>query len=200
MKNKKRCFFVIINIQSICNKRLKDEVIFYCVKEGKEMMTGALFQKIENWLEENNWSYESRRKAGIIEMNMGLTCELRRCQVIVWMKDGKCTVMGRVPVKVEKGARERVAEYFCRVNYGLYSGHFDLNYSDGELRSKTYLAESADEEIQKDNIGDALVCPAMMFDIYGPGLLEVWRKEKTPTEVMEEIYKIRETEDDYRSM
>lgn len=200
MKNKKRCFFVIINIQSICNKRLKDEVIFYCVKEGKEMMTGALFQKIENWLEENNWSYESRRKAGIIEMNMGLTCELRRCQVIVWMKDGKCTVMGRVPVKVEKGARERVAEYFFRVNYGLYSGHFDLNYSDGELRYKTYLAESADEEIQKDNIGDALVCPAMMFDIYGPGLLEVWRKEKTPAEVMEEIYKIRETEDDYRSM
>ena len=96
-------------------------------------------------------------------------------------------MMARVPIKAEEDARERIAEYFCRVNYGLYSGHFDLNYSDGEIRYKTYLPESTDPDAQRENIGEALIRPAMMFDAYGPGMMKVWRQEKDPAQAMEEM-------------
>lgn len=151
------------------------------------MITTTLFEKIEQWLNENKWEYRSRENAGIIEIDMGLKCELKQCQVIVWMKEGQCVVMGRVPIKAEEDARERIAEYFCRVNYGLYSGHFDLNYSDGEIRYKTYLPESTDPDAQRENIGETLIRPAMMFDAYGPGMMKVWRQEKDPAQAMEEM-------------
>lgn len=151
-------------------------------------MSVTFLNEIESWLKKNRWTYRKRREAGIIEMDMSLQCELNHCQVIVWMKDDDCFVMGRVPLQVEKDARTRVGEYLCRVNYGLFSGHFDLNYDDGEIRYKAFLKkDETDQEQRRKNMEEALVCPAVMFDMYGPGLLEVWRGERTPAEVMENI-------------
>lgn len=154
-------------------------------------MSVTFLKEIERWLIENRWTYRNRNEAGIIEMDMSLQCELKHCQVIVWMKGDDCFVMGRIPIKVEESARTRVAEYLCRVNYSLFTGHFDLNYDDGEIRYKTFLKKNnTDQEQQRINIEEALVDPAVMFDVYGPGLLKVWREESTPAEVMENINEI----------
>ncbi len=142
-------------------------------------------QEIEQWMQKNNWQYKRRSKAGILEMDMRLQCGLERCRVLVWLREGDCVVIGRIPVKVEEEARSRVAEYLCRVNYGLYYGGFDFNFNDGEIRYKTLLTKLADTDRQEENIEEAMVRPAMMFDMYGPGLLEVWKKEKEPSEVAE---------------
>lgn len=145
----------------------------------------TLLNEIECWLNKNRWVYRKRKEAGIIELDMSLQCELKHCQVIVWMKDDNCFVMGRVPFKAEKATKARIAEYLCRVNYGLFSGHFDLNYEDGEIRYKTLVQKNTiDKEKLWENIEEALVRPAMLFDAYGPGLLKVWKGECTPAEVM----------------
>lgn len=143
------------------------------------------FQEIIHWLDQHQWKYKSREKAGIIEMDMSLKCELKQCQVIVWMREEACIVMGRIPVNVEEEAKGRVAEYLCRINYGLYSGYFDFNYDDGEIRFKTVLQDSTDGEQRQENIGQALIRPAMMFDMYGPGLLRVLRQEQRPEDAVE---------------
>lgn len=149
------------------------------------MVTGTFFTEIIHWLDQNEWKYESREKAGIIEMNMSLRCELKKCQVIAWMREEECIVMGRIPIRVEKEARGRIAEYLCRINYGLYSGYFDFNYDDGEIRFKTFLQDSTDAARKQENIGQALMRPAMMFDMYGPSLLKVLRQEQEPGEAVE---------------
>ena len=38
------------------------------------------------------------------------------------------------PLRIPLDQRARVAEFIVRVNYAIVRGHFDLDFSDGELR------------------------------------------------------------------
>lgn len=140
------------------------------------------FAKIEKWLQENAWSYEKKEKAGIIEINIKLQCDLCQCKVIVWVKEDCCIILGVLPERIRQEERSLVAEYLCRINLGLCYGHFDLDFDDGEIRYKTGIKQVDFLSLSQDKIGEFMISPAIMFDLYGPGLLDILKGEKSPEE------------------
>ena len=91
------------------------------------------------------------------------------------------TVEDRVPEQL----RVVVMEFITRINYGLYIGNFELDYTDGEVRFKSSIDFShitLTEALVKNTIYPAV----RTFDRYMPRLMNVTYGNRTAIEVLEE--------------
>lgn len=82
-------------------------------------------------------------------------------------------------IKAAPEMRAAAAEYITRVNFGLYNGNFELDYSDGEIRYKTYV-NCRDQLPALSVLEDAMHTPVFLFRRYGDGLLDVLEGRKAP--------------------
>ncbi len=90
------------------------------------------------------------------------------------------------PVTVPAARHPEAVEFLTRVNYGLWLGNFEFDYTDGEVRFKTSL------NVENDRLSTALInnivyFNAGMLDRYLPGLLSVIYGEKSPADAVSEI-------------
>ncbi|MDO5309216.1 MAG: hypothetical protein Q4G03_06955 [Planctomycetia bacterium] len=88
----------------------------------------------------------------------------------------RLTVYGRFPVHVDSNDVETiraVAEFICRVNYGLNYGHFDLDPNDGEIVYTTTISCFDGEAPEEDEIMAVLFATVKVFNRYASGLLSV---------------------------
>ena len=59
-----------------------------------------------------------------------------------------------------------------QANYGLRNGNFELDMRDGEIRYKVFV--DCDGVIpSREVIKGSIIIPAMMFERYSPGILDV---------------------------
>ena len=82
----------------------------------------------------------------------------------------------------------QVAEYLTRANFGLRNGNFELDYSDGEIRYKTFV-DCEDLLPSAAVLRDAVTIPVDMFDRYGNGLMSVVLGVRTPEEAIQDAEK-----------
>lgn len=79
---------------------------------------------------------------------------------------------GVLPANIPQEHRPAVAEFITRANYGMAVGNFELDYSDGEVRYKTYVA--LDEGPMTDGLlGPLLATNHAMMRKYTPGFIRV---------------------------
>lgn len=82
-------------------------------------------------------------------------------------------------VDIAPARRPAVAEFLTRVNFGLVSGNFELDWDDGEVRFKTGI--ELDGLSPSAELVRALVQPNLSSVLrYLPGLLMVIRDEADP--------------------
>ncbi|MBR0278490.1 MAG: hypothetical protein IJQ75_00725, partial [Synergistaceae bacterium] len=105
---------------------------------------------------------------------------------IIPVRDDSYTVYARSPIEADcddKNVMKEMSDFICRANYGLRNGNFELDMTDGELRYKTFVdcdGITPSEEIVKGSI----IIPAMMFDRYAPGMLDIMFKGSTAEEAI----------------
>ena len=83
-----------------------------------------------------------------------------------------------------------VAEYLHRANYGLRNGNFEFDYTDGEIRYKTFVNFEG-IQLTMDVVADSILLPILMFEQYGKNLLQVMMGNGNPAEL------VREAEESY---
>jgi hypothetical protein len=76
------------------------------------------------------------------------------------------------PGNVPSEARAAVAEYLTRANYGLSIGNFEMDWSDGEVRCRTYVYVGQVAEME-ELIRPVVVVNLGLMSRYLPGLIEV---------------------------
>ncbi|MEW6280806.1 MAG: YbjN domain-containing protein [Candidatus Eremiobacterota bacterium] len=89
-----------------------------------------------------------------------------------------------LPARAPEEARPAVAEFITRVNYGMAVGNFELDYGDGEIRFKTYVA-SEDGRVDEALVGPMLALNRAMMNRYSPGFPRVFRGADPGTVVAE---------------
>lgn len=87
------------------------------------------------------------------------------------------------PLSIPLIYRKKVAEYICRVNFQLPMGHFDLNMDDGCVHYRMAL-ELHRGELSLEILSSMVETGGVSYDCYFPGLLEILREDKEPSEVM----------------
>jgi hypothetical protein len=86
---------------------------------------------------------------------------------------------------VPEARRPAVAEFMTRVNFGLVTGNFEMDWSDGEVRFRTGIELTGIEPTTE--LVAALVQPNLSaVHRYLPGLLMVIRNEADPVAAREE--------------
>lgn len=141
---------------------------------------------IRGFLEGDDWKFDFDDEHGVFSFGVGIESKLKHLRYIIPVRDDSYTVYARSPIEADcddKNVMKEMSDFICRANYGLRNGNFELDMTDGELRYKTFVdcdGITPSEEIVKGSI----IIPAMMFDRYAPGMLDIMFKGSTAEEAI----------------
>jgi hypothetical protein len=87
---------------------------------------------------------------------------------------------------VPEDKRLAIAEFLTRVNYALFLGSFEMDFSDGEVRYKTAMAVE-DGELTQAMIKKMVYANVMSMDRYLPGIMSVIYGGASPADALAHI-------------
>ena len=132
-------------------------------------------EAIKNHIKESDLHMVSFDEAtGSFSFNIRLSCQLST-NIIIHTGEDSFTTLAVCPVRPDASDAElmaKMAEFVCRANFGLKSGCFEFDFTDGELRYKCYIP-CDDHTPSQDMIRESITIPAAILRRYAPGILGV---------------------------
>ncbi len=110
------------------------------------------------------------------------------CIVTENEKMEQVTIYASLPNRVPEELRGKAAEYLTRANWGLRNGNFEMDYSDGEVRYKTFVDIEGSQLVPK-MVQNLFTANIMTADRYFPGLQKVIYGGMAPEAAITEIEK-----------
>lgn len=142
---------------------------------------------INSFLEEDDWKFNFEEDRGIFRFGLGLKTKMKRIDYIVDVKDNDYFVYAISPMSADENDPElmkEIAEFFCRANYNLTNGNFELDFNDGEIRYKCYH-NCKDGAPSRKVIRDTIYFPAHIYTVYSPGIIKVLFNGMSAAEAIE---------------
>lgn len=130
---------------------------------------------IKEFLSTDDWHYSFDDRSGTFQFGLNLTSKIKNIKYLVDVDEDSYIVYAYCPIGADiddVDMMHRMSDFICRVNYGLKNGNFELDMRDGEIRYKCYIdCENAIPSVEM--IRPSIYCPAVMFERYGTGIVEV---------------------------
>jgi len=106
--------------------------------------------------------------------------------VVEYEAEEQVAIYTKYPAKAPEDAFARVAEYLTRANWGLKNGNFEMDWSDGEVRYKTFI-DIEGGSLTPKIVQNLFAANIMTADRYFPGLQKVIWGGTSPQAAIEEI-------------
>ena len=133
------------------------------------METEAMIDAVRDFLDADDWHYEFDAEHSVIRAGVTLRCKLKNARMFIRFRKNDYNVLMVAPISADPNNIVEVLRYTAQANYGLASGNFEVDVTDGEIRYKSYVDCDGLETLPKDIILDSInVCWAMM-ERYGNG-------------------------------
>ena len=145
-----------------------------------------IMEAVKNFLDEDGWRYSVESEKGVFRFGVNLRGKLKNVQYLVGINMHDYNVYAVSPLSADQDDPEqlaKMAEFVCRANYGLKYGNFELDCDDGELRYKCYVNCSGMIPT-KEMIGASIRCPAVMFERYGKGIMQILFGDMSPADAI----------------
>lgn len=119
-----------------------------------------MFKKILAYFQKQEWKYLIPEEDKCVAL-LGISTDNGKLQCILDVDEeqNKFIFFSIFPVNAPQQLRSEMAEFLMRINYSLFLGSFEMDFSDGEIRFKTSLiyenvdvSEKVIEHFIKDNI------------------------------------------------
>lgn len=127
---------------------------------------------------EVNFNFNEKKRVFTLVQNVNSRLTSLRC--IICVEDTSYYVIAICPISA-KGHTSEMAEFLTRINFGILSGNFEMDYSDGEIRYKCYV-ECEDCIPSRETIRKSFVIPLLMMKKYSEGIIAVAFGIETPKE------------------
>jgi len=140
-----------------------------------EKYSFQIAESIQQFLEDDNWHFQFMEDEGMFRFNLQMNGRLRKIEYVLQVRENDYIVYAICPLNVDKDdpdVMQGVNEFLARVNYGTVNGNFEIDYSDGEVRYKTYV-NCEDIILSTKVIRDSIYIPATSFKQYGDGLVQM---------------------------
>lgn len=147
-------------------------------KKHSEKIAGA----IRDCLEKNELKFNFNESEGRFQfiVRLGGQVDMILCDIRVF--DNAYVVYGVLPFKVLTEKFQPMAEFLTRVNYGLQHGNFEMDFTDGEIRYKSYVDCEDMTELSFVIVERSVYCPLAMLSKYGDGIIDIFLGNSTPEE------------------
>lgn len=132
-------------------------------------------EAVKRLLDEDGWHYNFDSENGLFRFNLTLIGKLKNVQYFICINDSDYIVYVVSPLSADRTDPEqmmRMAEFVCRVNYGLRDGNYEMDFEDGELRYK-YFVNCEGSMPNRAMIKKSILYPQVMYERFGNGILMV---------------------------
>ena len=140
------------------------------VKYSKELV-----KIIKDYLKSSDYIYAFDKNTGMFQLSVGLNGRLKRATTFIFVEQNSISFSTISPIGVDSNDKEmmtRMAMFFCRVNYELKNGSFQMDVNDGEIRYRVFLNCDNMMLSQKTVLLNYIVGP-LMFYRYGDAILSI---------------------------
>ncbi len=166
------------------------------MKEKVRNYSTEIANAIKSYLEEDDWYFSFDEETGLFRFGLSLSSKIKKINYIVDVKEDEYIVYAIAPIgadEEDKKMMATMAEFVCRANYGLKNGNFELDMRDGEVRFKCFVdCESITPS--KNMVQNSIHCPAIMFNRYGSGIVDIIFGNATATEAVNRCEKAAKIE------
>lgn len=141
----------------------------------KETYSKNISNAIKKFLTENDWRFSFDDRSGLFKFGLSLKGQIKSVNYIIDVKDDAFLVYAVSPLGADEGNEKMMAamaEFVCRVNYGLRNGNFELDMRDGEIRYKSFV-DCDGITPTAEMVYNSISCPAAMFNRYGAGIVDI---------------------------
>lgn len=146
----------------------------------------AFEEPIKNVLDKMKLKYEYNDEHELFVFFMRMDNSIGSLRIVIQLLKERYLVYAVLNNRTPKSRFTAVSEFLHRANYGLINGNFELNYTNGEIRYKSYV-NAKETSISELVIRESLTVPIMMFSKYGDGLLSVMTGKSNPEFVIKGI-------------
>jgi hypothetical protein len=151
---------------------LREEVAFSSHHTSEDFVFDNIFESIVNFFEKDDWKFNELKSGEILQLEVSLDNGNYTSYAIADEENRSFRFYSDCPVKVPENKRLAVAEFLARANYGLITGNFELDFTDGEIRYKT-TTYVADQQLNYPVIKRLVYVNLNTMDNYFPGLMKV---------------------------
>ena len=168
-----------------------------CIKKKGDMQMSTkkyskvLVKAIRDFLDKDGWKYSFDKEYGVFLFSLSIDSVIDRIDYYVFVHEKHYVVRTSFPVEADVEDPEmmsRLAEFICRANRNLVAGNFQLDYVDGMITYKNYV--DCDGCVPPETIiAHSIRKIATVYDVYGPGILNVMDGKKSPKDAVTECEK-----------
>ena len=130
---------------------------------------------IKEFLSVDDWHYSFDDRRGTFQFGLNLTSKIKNIKYLVDVDEDSYIIYAYCPIGADADdvdMMHRMSDFICRANYGLKNGNFEFDMRDGEIRYKCYTnCEKIVPSVEV--IRASIYCPAIMFERYGTGIVEI---------------------------
>ena len=142
----------------------------------KKTYSAEIAKTIDRFLKEDGWSFSFDEKYGLFKFELHLIkSKIKEINYIIAVKEHEYIVHAIAPIGADnedKKMMSAMAEFICRVNYGLKNGSFQLDMEDGEVQYKVFV-DCEGIIPSKEIVQNSILCPAAMFEHYGSRIADI---------------------------
>lgn len=140
-------------------------------------------------------SFKSYDDDGRIQTDIKLNCKFRKADIDITINEDSFLVYLILPMTADKEVQKEMAEFLTRINYGLESCNFEIDFSDGEIRCKCFC-NCADTVPTNQQISNCILFSTTTVNNYGNGIAKILFGIGTPEEVYLECKKALQEEEE----
>lgn len=140
-------------------------------------------------------SFKSYDDDGRIQTDIKLNCKFRKADIDIIINEDSFLVYLILPMTADKEVQKEMAEFLTRINYGLESCNFEMDFSDGEIRCKCFC-NCADTVPTNQQISNCIFFNTATVNNYGNGIAKILFGIGTPEEVYLECKKALQEEEE----
>ncbi len=146
-------------------------------------------EAVKTFLREDELSFSFDENAGLIKLGVNISGKLNFLDYLIVIKESSYLVDAACPLRAEVSDEKMMAalaEYVCRVNYGLPNGDFELGMDNGEIRYKIHI-DCRSGMPNAETVKHSIIWPAIMFERYGTGFTELIFSSAKPKDIIKRI-------------
>lgn len=150
--------------------------------------TKSLFDTMQQFFREDDWRFEHLEGKTILKMGFKGDNGAWRCFAQIREEQRQFIFYSILDTNCPEDKRHNMAEFLTRANYGLITGNFEMDFSDGEVRFKTSMDVKENEDKFCTGLIKRLVyINVLMTDKYLPGIMGVMYGVLSPTEAIAKV-------------
>lgn len=127
-----------------------------------------VFDELKRVFVENQWPFAEVRDAPVLVSDLSGVWGRWKFYAQVAPEHDAILFYSICPLRVPEELRLEAAHFLTRANYGLATGNFELDFSDGEIRYKTVL--DLDGELSSAAVKRAVRANGIAMETYLPGI------------------------------